>query len=497
MDGLVRWWMAQASALTASAPGLEVLMETSPGALVDLMRLLESTRNSLDALATRVEVAFRAGQIDAQKAAGVPSERLGRGISEQVSLARGITPTAAGNEGALNRVLVESMPRIMGLLEAGEIKQWTAHKIAGEVICLEDQDRAAVDEELAGEIAGDTPWTAAGKARRLVQEKDPQAAIERLQRATAKRRVSLRAGSDGMAVLRAVVPLVEGVAVKHALDQEAKAKRAAGDERSMGQIASDTLVERTLGVASVDEVDVEVQLLMTDETLLRGGSEPGMVEGHPVPAPRAREIALGVRTRPAQAPRQEPARWASDDDRPEQDEQHERHEQRHEQDSSPPGPDIEACTACDEVDLVDAHRWVRRLYADPVTGELVDVDARRRDFSAHVRRFVVLRDQACRAPYCDAKIRDVDHVHRYADGGESTVDNAAGHCWHFNLVLEEDGWESRLDGPETETPGTLRITTPTGHEYTSRPPRLRRTRSSNRSDDSTEGGDGEVDAESA
>ena len=40
--------------------------------------------------------------------------------------------------------------------------------------------------------------------------------------------------------------------------------------------------------------------------------------------------------------------------------------------------------------------WVRRVYADPATGELAATDARRRDFPHVARVFLTARDQVCR-----------------------------------------------------------------------------------------------------
>ena len=54
--------------------------------------------------------------------------------------------------------------------------------------------------------------------------------------------------------------------------------------------------------------------------------------------------------------------------------------------------------------------WLRRLYTEPETGDL-DVHGRpRRLFPAPLRRFIQIRDDTCRTPYCDAPIRHLDHI---------------------------------------------------------------------------------------
>lgn len=87
--------------------------------------------------------------------------------------------------------------------------------------------------------------------------------------------------------------------------------------------------------------------------------------------------------------------------------------------------------------------WLRRLYTDPETGELVAMDARSRRFPNALRELVELRDRTCRTPWCDAPIRHIDHTVPAAEGGPTEVGNAQGLC-----------------------------ATPTGHTYVSRPPPL-------------------------
>lgn len=134
----------------------------------------------------------------------------------------------------------------------------------------------------------------------------------------------------------------------------------------------------------------------------------------------------------------------------------------------------------------ETSRWIRRLYTDPVTGELTAMDTRRRFFTGAVRRHILVRDQHCRTPWCDAPARHIDHVDRAAHGGATSVTNGAGHCERFNHVRELPGWDSWLEGgtpasaadPDHHQDGplvgqVLRIVTPTGHEYTSQAPALR------------------------
>jgi hypothetical protein len=115
--------------------------------------------------------------------------------------------------------------------------------------------------------------------------------------------------------------------------------------------------------------------------------------------------------------------------------------------------------------------WWRRLYAAPVGGPLAGGDPDRRRFDGHLRKLIMWRDKRCRDPFCEAPIRHIDHIQRYADGGLTLYPNGRGECERGNYAREMPGWKveaisSGLDGKQH----TITITTPTGHKYLSRAP---------------------------
>jgi hypothetical protein len=210
-----------------------------------------------------------------------------------------------------------------------------------------------------------------------------------------------------MTWLSGLLPVADGVAVFAALDAAAKTAAAAGDARSRGQVMADTLTERVTGRAVADPVPVSVQLVMTDTTLLAGGTAPASVPGHgPVPAPVARALVAAAAGNDA--------------------------------------------------------AWVRRLYTSPDRSQLVTMDSTRRLFPKALRELITLRDQTCATPWCDAPIRHTDHIKPHRRGGPTSLDNGQGLCEHCNLVKETTGWTTAR--PPGETGGTT-ITTPTGHTY--------------------------------
>src|SRR5690606_36596044 len=295
-------------------------------------------------------------------------------------------------------------------------------------LVLEEEDRARVDVDLADQLPSVTARRAGDLARARAQELDAGAAVRRHQRAVADRRVSLQPAVDGMSILRATLPVKDGVAVLKVLTEAARSAKTAGDPRTKGQIMADTLTASACGLESPDDIPVEIQLLMTDMTLLADEEATAWIEGHPLPGRVARDLALSVPTLPP------PAHVAAD--------------------APAPPPEISS-----------AARWIRRLYADAKVGDLTEVDGRQRHFRGQVRRFILLRDQRCRTPWCDAPIHDIDHAHRIADGVSTDADNGIGHCQRFNLVKEMPGWESTVDPASDDRPHRFTIRTPTGHIY--------------------------------
>lgn len=240
-----------------------------------------------------------------------------------------------------------------------------------------------------------------------------------------------------MSYVTGLLPVAQGVAVHAALTRHAESHRAVGDPRSRGQIMADTFVERLTGQAQAPAVPVETQLVMTDRTLFGVDDSSARIVGHgPVPAALARALA-GLSTWPGVDPSHAGGRAA--------------------------GP-----VSGDDADAGKAAVWLRRLFRNPVTGDLVAMDSRRREFPQGLRHFFGVRDEICRTPWCDAPIRHADHVVRAADGGEASAANGQGLCEACNHAKEALGWLAWA--PPRQRAGPVTRRTPTGHRYTSRPP---------------------------
>src|SRR6185437_10107190 len=99
---------------------------------IDRIRLLEEIKSHAAAAQARETAAFVASQRETQAAAGVPAERVGRGIAAQVGLARRVSPFQASRYVGWSTILTTELPRTFAALQAGRVSEWRAMLVARE-----------------------------------------------------------------------------------------------------------------------------------------------------------------------------------------------------------------------------------------------------------------------------------------------------------------------------------------------------------------------------
>ncbi len=378
---------------------------------IELIRALEDLKNAACAAQAVAAVRFARSQKAEQARRGVPAERVGQGVAEQVALARRESPHAGAIFLGLATILVTEMPHTLHAMTSGVLSEYRARIVVQETSCLTREARSEIDRAVGGDLARlETLGTR--RLENLVRgeaaRRDPAGVAARLGHAAADRFVSLRPAPDCMTRLTALLPVAQGVSVYAALTRAADAARASGDPRTRGQVMADELVVRTTGQSSPDAIPIALHLVMPADTLLAGDDGdadlPGRIVGHgPIPAPVARRL-VGA------APR--------------------------------------------------LGSWVRRLWAAP-SGGLIAMESRRRLFPQGLAEFVTIRDDLCRTPFCDAPIRHLDHIVARADGGHTSAANGQGLCERCNHTKQTPGWIARNpndhdtgdrpDGPEGES----------------------------------------------
>ncbi|MUL80180.1 MULTISPECIES: DUF222 domain-containing protein [unclassified Mycolicibacterium] len=400
----------------------EPIANVDPGAdeaaLLDRIAELERLKSAAAAGQARATTALESARRAAEASAGIPAARRGRGLGSEIGLARQDSPTRGSRHLTDARVLVHDMPHTLAALETGALTEWRARLIVREAACLSPDDRRRLDEQLCENTnsltgLGDTRVTR--DAKNIAYQLDPQAVIDRATRAPDDRTVTFRPTADNMAIMTVLLPATDAATVNGSLT--AAADRCT-DGRNRGQVMADTLVARTTGRDTTTPVRVAVNLVLSDETLFAGAAQPAHLEGYgPIPATMARRL-------------------------------------------------IGNAVASD-----DSWATLRRLYAAPDTGALVAMESRSRRFPKGLARFIALRDEICRTPYCNAPIRHIDHVTPHHRHGPTSAANGEGLCERCNYVKETPGWQVVASVDEFGRQTTEHIT-PTGATYRSTAPPL-------------------------
>lgn len=391
-----------------------------PAAIVNEIRALEELTCSARARQARLSATLDKIRRAEEAAAGIPADQRGRAVAHEVALARRESPHRGRRHMSLARILDEELPHTRAAFDAGRISEWKATLMARETACLERAQRQQVDEEVAGdpfamEAMGDRELV--GSVRRLAATLDPAALVARRRQAESERRVTIRPAPDEMCFVTALLPVAQGVAVYAALTREAARGRRAEDPRGKGQLMADALVTRVLAPGSsgseVPPIPVTLGLVMTDRSLLVGADDATYLEG-------AGEISAEL------------------------------------------GRELVAAA------LKGRHAtWLRRLFADPQSGQLIAADSRQRKFPRGLAHLIRLRDRSCRTPWCDAPVRHTDHVVAAAAGGPTTLANGQGLCEACNYAKQARGWRAL---PRPGPGHIVETVTPSGHRYCSQPP---------------------------
>lgn len=386
--------------------------------LIERIAQLERVKSAAAAGQARAATALDELRRAAEAAAGVPARNRGRGIASEVALARRDSPARGGRHLGFAKALVYEMPHTMAALACGVLSEWRATLIVRESACLDVEDRRLLDAELCADTSalnGQGDARIAAAAKQIAYRLNAQAVVDSAAQAESDRTVTIRPAPDTMTYVTALLPVAQGVGVYAAL------KRAADttfDDRSRAQVMADTLVERITGRPAEQPEPVAVNLVLSDETLLGGDNSPAVITGYgPVPAAVARGLV----------------RAAVTDER--------------------------------------SKATLRRLYRHPRAANLVAMESRSRRFPTGLAKFIGLRDQTCRTPYCDAPIRHLDHSQPHNRGGPTTVENGLGMCERCNYVKESPGWRVSA-GDAGNATHRANFVTPTGAQYESTAPPL-------------------------
>jgi len=402
---------------------------------VDLVASLERVKGAACSSQARATDSLRCSRTLAAPA------HIGRSVGSMVALARRESPSLGDRFVGLARALVHEMPHTMAALAAGECGERVAVAVVAATATLSREDRGEVDARVGPLLRRLGVRAAGSAAARVAAELDAASVVARMEAAVRSRGVSVRPAPDGMAYLSVLGPLKDVVGAHAALQARSRAvvggqcPQEGPEGRGVGAVAADTALRLLSGREVGQLTPVEVHLVMTDRALLGTGDpgrsvfEPVRIPGHgSVPAPVARAwLRAGLEgpsgtghggsqlggdlpsVRVGAAPPGDPA-------------------------GTPPAASTDPA----------ARVWVRRLYATPDGRDLVAMDSRRRRFGGLLRRMLLLRDDICTTPWCEAPIVHADHTTPAREGGATSFTQGAGKCARCNQTKEAPGWRHRV-----------------------------------------------------
>ncbi|MCV7283638.1 DUF222 domain-containing protein [Mycolicibacterium flavescens] len=393
----------------------EIDPEASEACLRAQVEHLETVKAQAAAAQARATAAWKAKRDAAERAAGIPASKRGRGLATEVALARREAPVQGGRHLGFATALVDEMPCTLAALECGALSEWRATLIVRESACLSVEHRRRLDAQMCGDVSRLEGWgdkRIAAEAKRIACELDVAAVVDRSAKAAEDRTVTIRPAADSMTYVTALLPVAQGVGVYAALKRSAD---TTFDDRSRGQVMADTMVERVTGRPAAQPVDVHLNLVMADTTLMGDDDAPAWLDDYgPLPSAIARGLTG------------------------------------------------------DAVADAEAKAMLRRLYRHPRSGQLVAMESRARVFPKGLAAFIGLRDQTCRTPYCNAPIRHRDHAVPKHRGGPTSGLNGLGACEACNYAKEAPGWS--VTTVERDGVHEAEFTTPTRATYRSTAP---------------------------
>jgi hypothetical protein len=225
--------------------------------------------------------------------------------------------------------------------------------------------------------------------------------------------VWLRESGNGMYDLHAHLPATEAISVFGVIDTLAHSTKPTlepGDERTIGNLRADALVDLVTRPDGQQRISYEIGVVVPTGTLLGLDNTDGYLPGHgPIPAALCRELAAD-------------------------------------------------------------NTW-RRILTDPATGHLLDLSASRYAPSDRLARFIRTRDQHCRWPACRGRIdhSEIDHTVEFSIGGITIRINLSLLCGRHHKIKHLPGWDLIQD---PDGSGTLTFLSPTGQIWRTHPPDL-------------------------
>jgi hypothetical protein len=204
------------------------------GAIESIKRMLEAQQAMLTAQV--VHERTRTREAAKHSARGVVKE-----TARDIGLHRGVTMTLARRLVDAAVAVPTQAPKLFSLWCAGEVGEEKVLSFFADTKLLTDTGRTHADTELAP-VAADVGAREWRERLQIISARlEPERAAQKARQALQDRHVHTKNRGDGMMNLSALLPGVAGQGVDTILSTYARSRKAAGDERSPGQIKADLL----------------------------------------------------------------------------------------------------------------------------------------------------------------------------------------------------------------------------------------------------------------
>ncbi|GAA1693544.1 hypothetical protein GCM10009745_43850 [Kribbella yunnanensis] len=111
----------------------------------------------------------------------------------------------------------------------------------------------------------------------------------------------------------------------------------------------------------------------------------------------------------------------------------------------------------------------RRLLTDPANGVVLEASTTRHEPGSLVSETLLARHPVCAWPGCNRASRECDRDHgtRFVISGTTSLAGLAPYCEYHHVIKDTPAWGWHTDN---HPDGSITLTTPTGHRYTTVPP---------------------------
>lgn len=211
--------------------------------------------------------------------------------ADELALELRIASRSAEQRLALALRLRHRLPRTLRQLESGTVSFAHARAIADETEQLSRPAADIVEQRAIDRVGTKTASQWRRSIKRIVDRVDASAARRRRKAAHGARLVDVIPYAGGVAGLHATLGAAEAQAIYCRLDQLARGRKAAGDQRTLDQLRADALVDAVLHGAGQAAKPL-ITITMTADTAAGHSEDAAHLDGYgPIDAEYARVLA--------------------------------------------------------------------------------------------------------------------------------------------------------------------------------------------------------------